>query len=186
MPEICWIEPGALGELRAEAKRWPLRETGGALLGWQEGSESVVAAVLGPGPKASHGLSHFEPDARWQQREGERIYHESRRTIGYIGDWHSHPHGGPYPSSQDRRTARVIAEDPDFRTPEPLYAIASKHWYELRCPDWRLRIMRLKEGRLRETELRVLPSERRRKARRRQPPAASHADQLRASRRSAS
>jgi integrative and conjugative element protein (TIGR02256 family) len=154
MLEVCWIEPRALETLREEAAGWPLRETGGALLGWQKDNESVIAAILGPGPAASHGLSHFEPDTDWQQREGERIYRESGRTVAYIGDWHSHPRGGPNPSRQDRRTAREIAKDPGFRTPEPLYAIASKHWYELRRPDWRLQVM---DGWLRDTELRRCP-----------------------------
>jgi integrative and conjugative element protein (TIGR02256 family) len=163
MPDVCWIEPDALAALRREARAWPVRETGGALFGWQEGDKSVVAAILGPGPEASHGLSHFEPDVRWQQEEGERIYHESGRTIAYIGDWHSHPHGGPQPSTQDRLTAREIADDPGFRTPEPLYAIASKYWFQLRRPDWRLRMMRLRDGRLRDTELRRMPTGRERR-----------------------
>jgi len=157
MRDVCWIEPGALTTLLAEARRWLLRETGGALLGWRGEEGAVIAAVLGPGPEANHGLRHFEPDVQWQQREGERIYRESGRTIAYLGDWHSHPYGGPYPSRQDRKTARMIADDRAFRAPEPLYAIASKHWYQLRGPGWHLRVMRLRGGRLLDTSLQPLP-----------------------------
>ena len=76
MPGICWIRSRALESLINEARAWPLRETGGALLGHRDGELAVIEQVLGPGPNAGHGLSHFEPDAKWQLGEGERIYAE--------------------------------------------------------------------------------------------------------------
>ena len=146
----CWIQSEALEKIYAEVGNWPLRETGGALFGWRDENGAVVKQMLGPGPKATHGYSHFEPDGEWQQAEGERIYEQSGREVAYLGDWHSHPRGGPYPSRQDRRTARMIAEDSAFRAPQPLYAIASKRWYELRDMRWRLRVLEWRGGRLEE------------------------------------
>jgi integrative and conjugative element protein (TIGR02256 family) len=110
----------------AEARRWRVRETGGALLGWRDAEQTVVMRVLGPGPAARHGRSSFEPDTEWQLEQGRRIYAESERTIAFLGDWHTHPFGAPKPSSQDKLTARLMAEDPAFRTPVPLYAIAGR------------------------------------------------------------
>jgi integrative and conjugative element protein (TIGR02256 family) len=126
-----------------------VRETGGALLGWSEHDDVVVARVLGPGPAAKHGLRSFAPDGDWQVREGARIYAESGRTIAYLGDWHTHPRGSPTPSGQDRATAKLIADDTDFRAPSPLYAIAGHPWTEaIRRRPWRLVVYRLIEGRL--------------------------------------
>lgn len=110
----------------AEARRWKIRETGGALLGWRDGTDSVVARVLGPGPKAVHRRHSFEPDGEWQNRRGAAIYRASGRTIAYLGDWHTHPLGSPRPSKQDKDTALLIADDADFRTPTPLYAIIGR------------------------------------------------------------
>jgi integrative and conjugative element protein (TIGR02256 family) len=126
VPGRCWFDHRALSELLRETRRWPLRETGGALLGWRDGDETVVARVLGPGPRARHGRRSFEPDAEWQNAQGQRIYAQSGRTIAFLGDWHTHPLGPPRPSRQDERTARTLAEDEDFRTPIPLYAIAGR------------------------------------------------------------
>jgi integrative and conjugative element protein (TIGR02256 family) len=140
VPSSCWCDSSALDELLREARRWPLRETGGALLGWRGDGEAVIASVLGPGPSARHGLRSFEPDAEWQNEQGRRHYRESGRTIAYLGDWHSHPHGGATPSDQDRETAEMIATDPAFRTPQPLYAIASKPWRALRLRAWQLTV----------------------------------------------
>lgn len=119
----CWIDERAFDAMRSEASGWSLRETGGALLGWRDGDNAVVAQALGPGPEAKHGLRSFEPDGPWQSTEGQRIYAETARCVAYIGDWHTHPIGPPRPSSQDHRAARLIAEDQAFRAPNPLSAI---------------------------------------------------------------
>lgn len=123
MLKRCWIDRDALDDLHTEARRWRLRETGGALLGWHNESEVVVRQILGPGPRAKHGFSHFEPDAKWQGARGREIYAASRRTIAYVGDWHTHPRGAPVPSRQDRKTMAAIASDEDFRAPHPLSVI---------------------------------------------------------------
>lgn len=126
MLERCWFDRSALSELLAEAQRWRLRETGGALLGWHEGRQVVVRQVLGPGPQAKHGFSYFEPDHEWQGEQGRKIYENSGRTIAYVGDWHTHPRGRAIPSRQDRTTMAMIAEDKDFRAPNALAAIVGR------------------------------------------------------------
>jgi integrative and conjugative element protein (TIGR02256 family) len=124
----CWIAEEALADLWAEASRWRFRETGGALLGWRDGRDAVIARVLGPGLNAKHGFFSFEPDSEWQVEEGRRIYRESNRCVAYIGDWHTHPFASPRPSWTDRKAAKQIAEDPDFRAPEPLSLIVGRSW----------------------------------------------------------
>ena len=147
MLQRCWFARSALDGLYAEARRRPFVETGGALLGWRNESDGVVARVLGPGPGAIHGLSHFEPDFEWQVDRGREIYAESARTIAYLGDWHTHPRGHPRPSRQDGKAARQIAEDADFRAPEPLYAIAGRPLRALvRRATWRLVIYVFERG----------------------------------------
>jgi integrative and conjugative element protein (TIGR02256 family) len=120
---VCWLARSALRDVLAEVRRYRLRETGGALLGWREGAQYVVTTALGPGPQAKHGLTYFEPDATWQSARGREIYFASARTVAYLGDWHTHPWSGPVPSYRDHRTAQDIAEDPAFRAPQPLYGI---------------------------------------------------------------
>jgi len=88
----------------------------------------VIARALGPGPNAKHGFFSFEPDYEWQVEHGRRIYRESNRCVAYIGDWHTHPFASPRPSWTDRKAARQIAEDPDFRAPEPLSLILGRSW----------------------------------------------------------
>ena len=50
----------------------------------------------------------------------------------------------------------MIATTQSFRSPRPLYAIASKRWHQLRRPSWRLRMMEHHQGKLAEVDLVVL------------------------------
>ena len=110
------------------------------MLGWRESNKYVVAKVLGPGPKAKHGLSSFEPDAPWQAEEGRRIYYASNRTIAYVGEWHTHPRGSTTPSALDISTMREIAEDNGFRAPLPLSVIAAPHRLFGRRSGWHISV----------------------------------------------
>jgi integrative and conjugative element protein (TIGR02256 family) len=97
------------------------------LLGYR-GSAAAVADVvvthdIEAGPKAERERSRFHPDARWQQSKLEQIYERSDRTATYLGDWHSHPRGGPRPSRLDRRTYGRVAADQDARAPYPIILI---------------------------------------------------------------
>ena len=131
----CWVNETAWADLWGEARRWRIRETGGALLGWRDGRDAVVAQVLGPGPNAKHGFFSFEPDFEWQVEQGRRIYHQSNRCVTYIGDWHTHPFAPPRPSWTDEKAASQISEDPDFRAPEALSLIVGRIWRARRDSD---------------------------------------------------
>lgn len=157
MSDICWCADYALADLFREARRSRLRETGGALFGWRGPEGPFVTWVLGPGPKAHHGWSSFEPDGEWQNAEGARIYRATDRRVAYLGDWHTHPRGGHRPSSQDLKTARMIADDEAFRAPTPLYAIAHRsRWLH---GDWRLTIYEVRGEKLVQLAVRVVQTQ---------------------------
>ncbi len=124
-PGGLWLATDALEAMIAEARRVEPFESGGVLLGWceQDGDGVVVAGVLGPGPGATHKRTRFSPDTGWQRREIARVYEASGRTLGYLGDWHSHPGGTATPSRRDERTARRIARSRSARVPRPVILI---------------------------------------------------------------
>jgi integrative and conjugative element protein (TIGR02256 family) len=154
MQSRCWLDDSALRSLHLETGHWRVRETGGALLGWRSGSDAVIKRVLGPGPNAKHGFTFFEPDGEWQVVQGRRVFKESKKTIRYIGEWHSHPLARPIPSEQDRKTARQIAEDPDFMAPQPLSAIIGTSWHRrLRGADLDLKVYVWVDEQLQEMEI---------------------------------
>ena len=93
------------------------REVGGLLFGTYPDSCSVhVTDVIMCAPG---GLCDFErttpdPDAvktLWD------------RGVHYVGDWHSHPHASPHPSSTDISTLIETANDPAAKCPAPIVLI---------------------------------------------------------------
>jgi integrative and conjugative element protein (TIGR02256 family) len=119
-----WVSGSLLREIEAECTRAFPDETGGILLGYRGGAdELVVTTVIGPGPNAHHSRYAFSPDHDFQEREVARIYRESGRNWNYLGDWHSHPGGGPRLSGTDRGTIARIASSEEARAPEPLMLV---------------------------------------------------------------
>ena len=143
-----WLAESALREMSAEATRLAPLETGGVLLGWQngDGGEVVIATVLGPGPGASHHRTRFSPDSTWQRREISCAYESSMRRLSYLGDWHSHPRGSATPSSRDTRTAKRIARARHARCGTPLIVILTE------SDGWHATTYRLTEGCLRKMD----------------------------------
>lgn len=92
---------------------------------WGKKNTIHIAAVVGPGPGATHEQHRFVPDHPWQTQRIEEIYIDSGRRTSYLGDWHTHPDGEPRPSIRDKATARLIAEHPPARAPKPILLISS-------------------------------------------------------------
>lgn len=119
-----WVAGSVVERLYLLAAAAAPEETGGLLLGYTspDGAQ-VVRDVIGPGPQASHAHTTFDPDHAWQTAELQRRYLESDGELGYLGDWHSHPHAAGTPSWRDLGTMRLIARTEEARAPRPLMGI---------------------------------------------------------------
>lgn len=127
-------------------------ETGGMLLGYigePPRIEAVTRDVIGAGPRAVHRRGSFVPDGRWQQERLDAAYREDP-TNTFLGDWHSHPGGGPTPSDRDLRTARRVARSRQARSKHPLTLIL---WRHRSTDEWALIGFAYDRGRLVEIEV---------------------------------
>lgn len=142
-PGVVWVPSDVLESIVGEADRVAPLETGGVLLGYWSvvGQELVITAATGPGPRASHRPKGFDPDSEYHRLEIARLYAQSGRLHGYVGDWHTHPAGGYHPSRLDRRTLQRIARSPGARAPVPVMAILGEG--PEGANGWRLAIWRL-------------------------------------------
>jgi len=52
-----------------------------------------------------------------------QIFKKSKGETIYLGEWHSHPNGSPYPSSTDFNSMKKIAQNTDVRIETPLLLI---------------------------------------------------------------
>ncbi|WP_354298060.1 Mov34/MPN/PAD-1 family protein [Phenylobacterium koreense] len=99
-----WIADHVRAKIVEEGRALFPLETGGVLLGWRDGADSIVADLIGAGPKALHGRHLFLPDHAWQLHELRAAFADSRGDLDYLGDWHTHPAGIAEMSKQDHKT----------------------------------------------------------------------------------
>jgi integrative and conjugative element protein (TIGR02256 family) len=131
---VAKIDAGAFADVREEARRWRVRETGGILIGyWADETQAVITHASGPGPNAKHGLYTFEPDSSYAQRHLNKIYRESGGRFSYIGDWHTHPLGSLVPSESDSATTFGVAADPAYRAPRPVLLLFRYKLFSTSC-----------------------------------------------------
>lgn len=124
-----WLDRDAARQIVSEALKHRFTETGGPLFGYAEEEEIVVVGAGGPGAKARHRLSSFEPDHDSISRSIEIVHAASEGRYRYVGSWHTHPHGRPHPSMTDINAAREIAHEPEVLLPRPLVLIqATRPW----------------------------------------------------------
>ena len=122
-----WIAAALTERLRGLAAEHAPLETGGVFAGYwlRDGATAVVTDAVGPGPNACHETTAFTPDAEYHTRELARIYQQSGRLHGYLGDWHTHPFGSTRLSRADRRTLRTIMRYAPARTITPLMGVVA-------------------------------------------------------------
>ena len=108
--------------LQAADEKAPF-ETGGVLMGYQDGRSTLVGAWIDAGPRAMHTKNSFIPDHEYQERGIARVYEESGCLFTYLGDWHTHPGGRLHLSRIDRSTLRRIANHPPARVKRPVMLI---------------------------------------------------------------
>lgn len=122
---VVWLPQDVVLACMAEASaRFPL-ETGGTFMGWHASrDETVVTAMIGPGPAASHARRAFQPDQKRQLQQIARRYQESGRRETYLGDWHTHPGAAAGALSRtDRRMLRRVIAAPRARCPRPVLLV---------------------------------------------------------------
>ena len=118
-----WLDDRAAAVIQSEAAARPRVETGGALFGFGADDELVVACAYGPGPRAKHRRSSFEPHRATTDALIRAVWLASDRRYRYLGSWHTHPGGSARPSGTDLQTTESVAKDSAVRLPRPLVLI---------------------------------------------------------------
>lgn len=103
------LQPAAVQTiLRLAAESSDGRETGGILIGRGPDDDGVIIVdeAGGPGPDAIRRADFFLRDRGHAQALADAAWAD--RKAVWVGDWHTHPTGGPTPSSRDLRTYRGL------------------------------------------------------------------------------
>jgi integrative and conjugative element protein (TIGR02256 family) len=102
-------------------------ETGGILIGRYGRTHScaIVTDVSMPPPDSTHSSTCFQRGVHGLQQWLDQLWRSDGHY--YLGEWHYHPAGSPYPSQIDIEQMRAIARDVDYQCPEPLLLVVGGH-----------------------------------------------------------
>jgi integrative and conjugative element protein (TIGR02256 family) len=125
LTDVVWLDVRARALIEHESRKRPHVETGGALFGFAEGDEVVVAGAYGPGPRAKHRRKTFEPHPATTATLMRAVREHSEARYRYLGSWHSHPAGPARPSSMDVATTEAVAIEAAVLLPRPVVLIQS-------------------------------------------------------------
>jgi integrative and conjugative element protein (TIGR02256 family) len=127
---VVWIDVAAQALIEEETLKRSRVETGGALFGYTTDHDVVIACAYGPGPRARHRRTTFEPHPATTQSLIDAIWTESEARYRYVGSWHSHPGGIPRPSGTDVKTTEAVATEPHVGLAQPVVLIQSTRRHE--------------------------------------------------------
>ena len=101
------------------------REVGTALSGSysDDGHMASVTGLAPVSPDSRGARFSFYRGARGLFEHFHSLFRSSRGRTHYVGEWHSHPGGAPYPSGTDDRNMFAIARDPHTLCPESILLI---------------------------------------------------------------
>ena len=105
------LRPQAERAARSYADAAYPRESGGLLLGWWEHGVPVVVDVVKV-PDSGAGRSHWTRSRQAAAEVFAQVRATYPATVGYVGDWHSHPHDVG-PSGTDLRVIRRVSKQYD-------------------------------------------------------------------------
>lgn len=107
------IRPVVLKFIAAESARHEDgRETGGILIGVDDGKFAEIRCAGGPGPKAIRRPHFLSRDSAFAQQLVDEEW--LREGSNWIGEWHTHNFGRPLPSSLDCSTYQTLIAEPDL------------------------------------------------------------------------
>lgn len=106
-------------------------EVGGILLGSYRGPHIEIIGVTEPGSGDISSAFSFNRRDKCHQAAAMRAWTESYGTVTYLGEWHTHPAGGPHPSTVDLENWHAVANQVQNAM---LFVIASpKGWQPYVC-----------------------------------------------------
>ena len=97
-------------------------ETGGILIGNYTKSLdcAVIETITGPPKDSQRGRTWFKRGIKGLSKILEKYW---KRNRFYIGEWHYHPDGAPFPSNKDKNQLRSICLSKDYDCSAPILII---------------------------------------------------------------
>lgn len=131
---VVLVAQEVLGKITADAERYAGRsERGGIFIGLRRGPHIEIREATLPMQWDLGSMFAFRRSSRGHQEVALRRWRESKHTMDWVGEWHSHPQAVPAPSATDIASWRGLTAD---RNAPMVFLIGgySCHWVGLTVP----------------------------------------------------
>ncbi len=113
---------GMFDKIKQRVQQYYPRECGGVFVGRISSDIATIEKMMMP-LKIKSSPVLFIRIADFINKWLTRVFNKSEGRSIYLGEWHSHPNGYPYPSSTDLKAMKSISENSDVRITTPLLLI---------------------------------------------------------------
>lgn len=88
-------------------------EAGGLLLGFRRGPHLEIIDITEPYPNDVRRRTYFYRCDSSHKKHAKKQWKKSKKTIDYLGEWHTHPELIPTPSGLDQKEWGVLVNGRD-------------------------------------------------------------------------
>lgn len=88
-------------------------EAGGVIIGERRGNHLVIQHISEPGQGDKRSRYAVDRCGPIHQLTVDQAFYQSRGTLQYLGEWHTHPEDYPTPSPRDLKSWRNYLIDPE-------------------------------------------------------------------------
>lgn len=110
-------------EIKHQVDKFYPNECGGIFVGQITGGVTAKIEKMALPKKFSSTPVYFVRLNNFINGWLKRLFTKYNGNMIYLGEWHSHPNGQPYPSTTDLNAMKEIALNPDIRIQTPLLLI---------------------------------------------------------------
>ena len=116
------LPPKPSSEIIRAAKKYYPNEVGGALVGYYDKNKNnaIVISIINI---TEGGRFQLKIKGKSLHVELQKIWKQSKGTLYYLGEWHSHPNNTPKPSILDRKTMMSIGRSKSEYCTSPILII---------------------------------------------------------------
>lgn len=123
------VEIAAFDTIFGQAAAHGHQECGGLLGGhWLDDNTVLISIASNPPVDSAHQADQFRRGGQGVQQLLEEWERQAKRE--YVGEWHTHPSGVPYPSPQDEQAMLDIAKLDEGLAPVLIIAAGTKWHFE--------------------------------------------------------
>lgn len=126
------VEQNLIDKIYLDGMKHYPNEFGGLLVGYYSEDFKTCSIITSVIPKKYKSSKYFFERGKEGLKQILTGFYNSTPRLIYVGEWHTHPDGVPFPSATDLNSMNEIAECPDVSIENPILMILAVNKTEMK------------------------------------------------------